>query len=138
MKKSVEINKALIKKPKRIVLSPSIDKKKIIIPEKKMDYLKEFIKKRNKTEVNSENENSEKENSKWEKIIKNKKGSIKQNLQTVKMKAEQLENLANENDKILKVNGGIEKNPELGQKISDLIIDSIHAKLSILNNIGNK
>ena len=138
LKKSVEINKALIKKPKRIVLSPSIDKKKIIIPEKKMDYLKEFIKKRNKTEVNSENENSEKENSKWEKIIKNKKGSIKQNLQTVKMKAEQLENLANENDKILKVNGGIEKNPELGQKISDLIIDSIHAKLSILNNIGNK
>ena len=138
LKKSVEINKALIKKPKRIVLSPSIDKKKIIIPEKKIDYLKEFIKKRNKTEVNSENENSEKENSKWEKIIKNKKGSIKQNLQTVKMKAEQLENLANENDKILKVNGGIEKNPELGQKISDLIIDSIHAKLSILNNIGNK
>ncbi len=54
------------------------------------------------------------------------------------MKAEHLENLANENDKILKVNGGIEKNPELGQKISDLIIDSIHAKLSILNNIGNK
>ena len=138
LKKSVEINKALIKKPKRIVLSPSIDKKKIIIPEKKIDYLKEFIKKRNKTEVNSENENSEKENSKWEKIIKNKNGSIKQNLQNVKMKAEQLENLANENDKILKVNGGIEKNPELGKKISDLIIDSIHAKLSILNNIGNK
>ncbi len=138
LKKNVEINKALIKKPKRIVLSSSIDKKKIIIPEKKIDYLKEFIKKRNKTEVNSENENSEKENSKWEKIIKNKKGTIKQNLQNVKMKAEHLENLANENDKILKVNGGIEKNPELGQKISDLIIDSIHAKLSILNNIGNK
>ena len=45
--------------------------------------------------------------------------------------------MANEKQKILKINGGIEKNPELGQKISDLLVDSIQAKLSILNSIDN-
>ena len=38
-------------------------------------------------------------------------------------------------EKILNLNGGIENNPELGQKVSSLLIDSIEAKLSILNKI---
>ena len=38
-------------------------------------------------------------------------------------------------EKILNLSGGIENNPELGQKVSSLLIDSIEAKLSILNNI---
>ena len=140
LQKSVEIKKALIKKPKRIVLSSSIDrKKKIQIPNKKIDYLKEFINKRNQTELNSENVSLiKKEKLKWEKMIKDNKKPIKQNIETVKMKAEQLEQLAQQNEKLLKLSGGIEKNPELGQKISDLIVDSIHAKLSILNSIGNQ
>ncbi len=53
-----------------------------------MKKIKEFIKKRKRTEINSDNENSEKENSKWEKSIKNKNGAIEQNIQNVKMKAE--------------------------------------------------
>ena len=140
LQKSVEIKKALIKKPKRIVLSSSIDrKKKNQIPNKKIDYLQEFINKRNQTELNSENVSLiQKEKLKWEKMIKDNKKPIKQNIETVKMKAEQLEQLAQQNEKLLKLSGGIEKNPELGQKISDLIVDSIHAKLSILNSIGNK
>ena len=140
LQKSVEIKKALIKKPKRIILSSSIDrKKKIQIPNKKIDYLQEFIKKRNQTEINSDNESLiKKEKSKWEKMIKDNKKPIRENIENVKMKAEQLEQLALDNEKLLKLNGGIEKNPELGQKISDLIVDSIHAKLSILNSIGNK
>ena len=137
--KDVEINKALIKKPKINILSSSLEKNKRESSTKKSDDLqKDLIKKRNHTEINSDNENSvKKENLKWEKMIKNKNGSIKQNLQNVKIKAEHLEQLANEKEKILKVNGGIEKNPELGQKVSDLLIDSIHAKLSILNSIGD-
>ena len=116
-----------------------IEKKKIQIPNKKIDYLQEFIKKRNQTEINSDNESLiKKEKSKWEKMIKDNKKPIKQNIETVKMKAEQLEQLAQQNEKLLKLSGGIEKNPELGQKISDLIVDSIHAKLSILNSIGNQ
>ena len=137
--KDVEINKALIKKPKINILSSSLEKNKRESSTKKSDDLqKDLIKKRNHTEINSDNENSvKKEKLKWEKMIKNKNGSIKQNIQNVKIKAEHLEQLANEKEKILKVNGGIEKNPELGQKVSDLLIDSIHAKLSILNSIGD-
>ena len=137
--KSEEIKKALIKKPQKINLSNSVDrKKKLIIPNKKIDYLKDFIKKRNQSELNSDNENSiKKEKAKWDKIIKDNKNSFKQNIQAIKIKAGYLEQLANEKQKILKINGGIEKNPELGQKISDLLVDSIQAKLSILNSIEN-
>ena len=140
LQKSVEIKKALIKKPKRIILSSSIERKrKKELPKKKIDYLKELINKRNKTELNSENVSViKKEQSKWEKMINDNKKPIKVNIETVKMKAEQLEQLAQQNEQLLKLKGGIEKNPELGQKISDLIVDSIHAKLSILNSIGNK
>ena len=107
-----------------------------MIPPKKIDYLKEFERKRNITEINSDNENSiKREKAKWERIIKDNKGTIKQNIQNVKMKADHLEHLANEKEKILKYKGGIEKNPELGQKISDLLIDSIQAKLTILQSI---
>ena len=105
LQKSVEIKKALIKKPKRIVLSSSIDrKKKIQIPNKKIDYLKEFINKRNQTELNSENVSLiKKEKLKWEKMIKDNKKPIKQTIETVKMKAEQLEQLAQQNEKLLKL-----------------------------------
>ena len=137
--KSEEIKKALIKKPQKIILSNSVDRKKnLIIPNKKIDYLKDFIKKRNQNQLNNDNENSvKKEKAKWDKIIKDNKSSFKQNIQAVKIKAGYLEQLANEKQKILKINGGIEKNPELGQKISDLLVDSIQAKLSILNSIEN-
>ena len=40
--------------------------------------------------------------------------------------------------KVLKLNGGIENNPHLGKKLSSLLIDSIEAKLSILNSINAK
>ena len=39
-------------------------------------------------------------------------------------------------EKKLKLNGGIENNPELGKEVSNLIIDSISAKLSILNKFS--
>ena len=36
-------------------------------------------------------------------------------------------------EQYLKLAGGVENNPEIGQEMSELIIDSIGAKLSILN-----
>ena len=80
-----------------------IEKKKLIIPNKKIDYLKDFIKKRKQSELNSDNENSiRKEKEKWDKIIKDNKNSFKQNIQAIKIKAGYLEQLANEKQKILK------------------------------------
>ena len=40
--------------------------------------------------------------------------------------------------KILKLNGGIPSNPQLGRKVSDLLLDSIEAKLSILNKMNKQ
>ena len=77
-------------------------------------------------------------NEKWEKVFKNDKGSLMQNINIVKEKAKIIDDEVKKKEKILKINGGVENNPEIGQKISDLIIDSIEAKLSILNKVSEK
>ena len=76
--------------------------------------------------------------SKWDKIISDKKGNLVDNINKVKEKADILEKEANMKEKVLKLNGGIENNPELGKKLSSLIIDSIEAKLSIINSINEQ
>ena len=57
-------------------------------------------------------------------VIKNQMNSIEQQ---VEMQTE-----------LLKVNGGCAKNPEIADKISNLLIDSIQAKLTIMNSLHNK
>ena len=42
------------------------------------------------------------------------------------------------NQQFLKYNGGVKNNPEIGQKISNLLIDSIEAKLSIINKLNKE
>ena len=38
----------------------------------------------------------------------------------------------------MRINGGYGKNPDIGDKVSDLLIDSIKAKLTIINTLkGN-
>ena len=72
---------------------------------------------------------------KWNTIINKFDGNIIENVNYIKQKADNLEKEAFIKEKILNLNGGIENNPELGQKVSNLLIDSIEAKLSILNKI---
>ena len=67
--------------------------------------------------------------------MNNFEGNIIENVNNVKQKADYLEKEAHIKEKILNMNGGIENNPELGQKVSSLLIDSIEAKLSILSKI---
>jgi hypothetical protein len=66
-----------------------------------------------------------------------KDGNIVDNVNNVKQQAEYFEREAEQKEKFLRYNGGIEKNPELGQQVSNLIINSIQAKLSILNTVNN-
>ena len=125
----------LITKPKKIKLSP-ISYKRNPIPDKKIDYLREMIllkqEKKNSLFLSPNNK------SKWDKIISDKKGNLVDNINKVKEKADILEKEANMKEKVLKLNGGIENNPELGKKLSSLIIDSIEAKLSIINSINEQ
>ena len=137
---SVEIQKALKKKPKRIMLSTEFERK-IEIPNKKIDYLPEVINKINsnaKTEINTDNENTINNNSiKWNKMIKDKNGSLQDNLENVKFQADLLEKKALDNERVLVVNGGFSKNPKLGKKVGNLLINSIQAKMCILDTFDN-
>ena len=133
---SVEIQKALIKKPRRIMLSTEFEKKKNISNQKK-DFLPEAMSKKNITEINSDNENSGNQNTNWNKLLKDKNASLFENLENVKNKADYLEQKASENEKILVVNGGFSRNPKLGKKVTNLLINSIHAKMCILDNFDS-
>ena len=111
-------------------------------PEKKIDYLEEFRNEKEKKNSSDKNENNEEQLNnntiKWEKAMNNNKGNLIENINYVKEKAKVLDDNLKKNEKVLKLNGGIEKNPEMGQKISDLLIDSIEAKLSILSKVNNE
>ena len=139
-----EQNKNLIKKPKRINLSP-IERTKLIIPDKKPDYLREIINKKevknralSSSKVDEEEElNTNQQSKKWEKVINNNNATLLENINNVKEQANSLEKQAEMSEKLLKLNGGIENNPELGKKVSSLLINSIEAKLSILKKVND-
>ena len=141
---SVEIHNNIIKKPKNIRLSSSFssrenkENKKKVIPDKKIDYLREMQTEREEKKKSSNLSNlNENKSAKWDKVINDKNGNMIENINLVKMKAENLEKETKMNEKILKLNGGLENNPELGKKVSNLLIDSIEAKLSILKYIDS-
>ncbi len=131
---SVDIQKAINKKPKRLFYSIESKPNKMK-PDKKIDYLDEFIKDRAETEEAFEGEEIGK---KWNRIINNKKNAVQDNLNNVKYKADLLEQKAIETQNVLRLNGGLENNPSLGKKVSGMLIDSIHAKLSIIDSMEKK
>ena len=140
------INQNLIHKPKKINLQPIITREKIKPLDKKPDYLQEIINKnkiksramssKSRNETNEEIFDSNQKSKKWEKIVNNKKGSLIENITDVQQQAKILEEKANMNEKIIQVNGGFGNNVELGQKVSDLLIDSIQAKINVLKKMN--
>ena len=58
-------------------------------------------------------------------------------LKMAKSQLESLEEKKKQKSLLLKLNGGIANNPELGEEICDLMIDSIQARLSIIQEIEN-
>lgn len=71
-------------------------------------------------------------------MINNEKYSLIENVEQIKIKANILEEQAKMKEKFLNLNGGSEKNPELGENVSNMLIDAIKAKLTILENISKK
>ena len=130
------IKKRLIKKIQAIAKEKMHSFKKNISNQKK-DFLPEAMSTKNITEINSDNENSGNQNTNWNKLLKDKNASLFENLENVKNKADYLEQKASENEKILVVNGGFSRNPKLGKKVTNLLINSIHAKMCILDNFDS-
>ena len=163
MNNSAIIESHLIKRPNRMVFSSSFslkkkqeeeeekekekgkdnnDKKKKKKaqdeqkPVKKINYLTELRMKRLKTSGDADTEIKKIRNPKqWEKELERKDGNILQNIYNVKQQAENLGKKAQMEEQLLKLNGGIENNPELGKKVTGYLIGSIEAKLSILNQM---
>ena len=132
-------NDLLIKKPKKIKSNSSFENKEHKQQEKKTDYLREIVTKREqKKSMSNRNIFLTPQNSKqkWEQVMNNFKGNTFDNVNNIKKKVEEIDRATMNKEKKLKLNGGIENNPELGKEVSDLIIDSISAKLSILNKFS--
>jgi hypothetical protein len=53
----------------------------------------------------------------------------------IKIKAKLIEEEAKRKEKLLSALGGANKNPELGANVSNLLVDAIKAKITILENI---
>jgi len=71
-------------------------------------------------------------------MINNEKYSLLENVEQIKIKANLLEQQAKMKEKFLQHNGGTEKNPEIGEDVSNMLIDAIKAKLTILETISTK
>ena len=63
--------------------------------------------------------------------------NLLENISNVQNKVERIEQKAEEKEKLLKIRGGIENNPELGKEVSSLLIDSIEAKINMLKKMNN-
>ena len=104
--------------------------------EKPPDYLTEMrIKKTNEERV-SNSSSGHNRSKQWEKMIKNNKNSLIENVEQIKMKAQELEEKAKMKEKLIHANGEI--NVEMQESVSGMLIDAIKAKLTILENISKK
>ena len=102
--------------------------------EKLPDYLTE-MRLKNTQIMENKSQNKKRNNNNWDKILKNEKGNIFENVEKAKKKVEQLEEKAKMSEKLLEnSNEGID--PELQQKVSGYLLDAIKGKLSILENMN--
>ena len=143
----INIEDKLIKKPKNYMLSMSVGKSRNKLPNIKIDYLNEVknnILKNEKDKIfNSENNNvNEEENyvkassKKWDKLLnENKDSSLVENINKARSKIQDLELQALQNEKLLRSQDDINKSAELNKKVSNLIIDSIQAKITLLQQM---
>ena len=131
IKKEIKLNNSLSPKQTKKKLFPLHPKPKL-----RIDYLTEIITKKEKQKSDIKEKKDLKQDfnkEKWNKEINDKNGTVIANIDYVKEQAKIMDNKIKQKEQYLKLTGGIENNPEVGQKVSELIIDSIGAKLSILN-----
>ena len=147
----ISIEKALIKRPIQIKGSLSVEKAPKKLPEIKKDYLQEIIKEKEIKEQKQKNIAVKTSNTletdnyaqsaaiKWDKIINDKvnegNNSLVENINNARDKIELLNVKAIKSQKLLNARKPTNNEVELNKKVSSLLIDSIEAKLSLLNQI---
>ena len=120
-------------------------------PDKPIDYLTKMIvekeKNKNKSKNKSNQEKTEEsfeiktnlENKKSRNEKKDKKeDNIIDTLSMVKAQTENIDNKVQQKKQILKLNGGYLNNPQLGDEVGDLLIESIQTKLNIMSKLSGE
>ena len=102
--------------------------------EKPPDYLTEMRVKKTNEERVSNSSSGQDRTKHWEKMIHNNKNSLIENVEIIKMKAQELEEKAKMKEKLIHANGEI--NVQMQESVSGMLIDAIKAKLTILENIS--
>ena len=132
-----EIKSMMNKKTKKILKPIQILHPK---PDKPIDYLTEMILDKNNKKSKS-NDKEKKTDDNINNIIrknKEKGGNIIESLKMVKAQAETIDNKVQQKKQMLKLNGGYLNNPQLGDEVGDLLIESIQNKLSIMNKLNGE
>lgn len=120
--RSPSANNPLIKSPLDKINSKNTVKKTSLSPNK-INYLQEF---REKGLVKS------RQLINWDKEIKNDKGKAIENLQVVQKNAEYLGMKAMQKKELVKINGWYAGGQNVGEEVSDLLINSIQGKLQVI------
>eukprot|EP01022_Parablepharisma_sp_SALTPOND_P032672 TRINITY_DN858_c0_g1_i1.p2 TRINITY_DN858_c0_g1~~TRINITY_DN858_c0_g1_i1.p2 ORF type:complete len:514 (-),score=131.63 TRINITY_DN858_c0_g1_i1:774-2315(-) len=97
---------------------------------KKLDYLAELRKKREEHYGSSKPVKYD-----WTNDLKDQKLNPSEKYNRLVGKANLIEEQAKMKEKLLQAKGGTERNPEMGEYVSDMFIDAIKAKLAILENL---
>jgi hypothetical protein len=143
------IENKLIKKPKNYMLSMSLERnKRNKLPNIKFDYLRKKNNEKEQKEnidvlYNSEDKDlNEEENyikasaKKWDKLINESNDeNLIENINNAKDKIQKLEYEALQNEKLMKSSDDINQSVELNKRVSNLIIDSIQAKITLLQKM---
>ena len=69
---------------------------------------------------------------------KEKGGNILESIKMAKAQTEAIDNKVQQKKQILNLNGGYLNNPELGDEVGDLLIESIQTKLGIMNKLNGE
>lgn len=110
-------------------------------PDKPIDYLTQMIMEKDKKKSKSNDKEKEKlKDFEINKIFdKNKeKGTIIESLKMAKIHTETIDNKVQQKKQMLRINGGYLNNPELGDEVGDLLIESISNKLKIMNKLNGE
>jgi len=110
-------------------------------PDKPIDYLTQMIMEKDKKKSKSNDKDKEKlTDFDINKIFdKNKeKGTIIESIKMAKIHTETIDNKVQQKKQMLRINGGYLNNPELGDEVGDLLIESISNKLKIMNKLNGE
>lgn len=132
-----EVKSMIGKKNKKILKPIQILHPK---PEKPIDYLTQMImeKSKNKSEEKEKEKNNEININKIFNRNKEKGGNIFESLKMAKAQTEAIDNKVMQKKQILNLNGGYLNNPQLGDEVGDLLIESIQTKLGIMSKLNGE